>query len=260
MGPAPRSAVLRRGILPYRRARLRGRMQEWAGGVELRPLGADLVGLRALVRTGDVGGAVRTRPRYSGGVEEEARMAAAVGGVARHQGSYISRSWLQKEAVEADDRESSAGSSSASEMSGRHGPRYMASAPGAPGAATAAPGLVTTSPLEAALADSPFARLHHCAAHLPAHAHLRLLTCRLASLPTPWPSCRPPASSPRWRGHHVTRRRGAARPVHRLSRAGRSSFRQASLLLHTFTQMVWPLCEHTFLTVLTSRHTSELVY
>lgn len=58
----------------------------------LRPVGADLFGLRALVRTGEVGGAVRTRPRYSGGVEEEARMAAAVGGVARHQGSYSSRS------------------------------------------------------------------------------------------------------------------------------------------------------------------------
>lgn len=233
-GFRPTPVVLRRSAsLPYRRARLRGRTQEWAGGVVLRPLGADLVGLRALLCTGEVGGAVRTRPRYRGGVEEEARMAAAVGGVARHQGSYISRSWLQKEAVEADDRESSAGSSSASEMSARHGPRYMASAPGAAGAARIAPGLVTTRPLEAAFSDSPSARLHHCAAHLPAHAHLRLLTCRLASLPTPWPSCHPPASSPRWRGHHGTRWGGATRPAPRLSRAGRSLLREASLLPDT---------------------------
>lgn len=232
MVTAQRPVVLRCSGLPCRRERLRVRRQEWAGGVVLRPLGADLVGLRALVRTGEVGGAVRTRPRYSGGVEEEARMAAAVGGVARHQGSYISRSWLQNEAVEADDSESSAGSSSASEMSARHGPRYMASAsaPRSAGSARIAPGVVTTRPLEAAFADSPSARLHHCAAHLLAHAHLRLLTCRLASLPTPWPSCHPPASSPRWRGHHGTRRGGAARPEPRLSRAGRSSLREASLL------------------------------
>lgn len=228
--------VQRRGTLPCRRERLLGGTQEWAGGVVLRPLGADLVGLRALVRTGEVGGAVRTRPRYSGGVEEDARMASAVGGVARHHGSYISLSWLQKEAVEADDNESSAGSSSASEMSGRHGPRYMASAPGAAGAARVAPGLVTTRPLEAALADSPSARLHHCAAHLPAHAHLRLLTCRLASLPTPWPSCRPPTSSPRWQGHHGKRRGGTGRKAPRLSRAGRCFLRERCLLRDTFPE------------------------
>lgn len=147
---------------------------------------------------------MRTRPRYSGGVEEEARMAAAVGGVARHQGSYSSRSWLQKEAVEADDNESSFASSSASEMSARHGPRYMASGPGSAGSARAAPGVVTTRPFEAGLANSPSARQHHCAAHLPDHSHLKLLTLSLASLPTPWPACRLPASSPRPEVHHGT--------------------------------------------------------
>lgn len=120
-----------RVTLPIARSLLRRGMQCCAGGVPLRPLAGCLVArrrVRGRLSTGEEGGAVRTRPRYKGGVEEEALMAAAVGGVERHHGSYSSRSWLQKEAVDADDNVSSAGSSSASLMSGRHGPRYMAGA------------------------------------------------------------------------------------------------------------------------------------
>lgn len=95
-------------------------------------------------------------------------MAAAVGGVDRHQGSYSSRSWLQNDAVDADDSESSVGSSSASEMSGRRGPRYKA---WSSSLACRAPRLGATRPHNAAHARRGSSSrchlpgVHHCAAH-----------------------------------------------------------------------------------------------
>lgn len=166
--------------------------------------------------------------------------------------------------MEADDNESSFASSSASEMSARHGPRYMASGPEAAGSARAAPGVVPTRPHEAALANSPSARQHHCAAHLPEHSHLRLVTFSLASLPTPWPTCRLPASSPRPHAHHGTWRDEGRVFNSRLTRPRRQSvsgtfLQRGTLMAEAGGRAGWTPVFHTmFLTSPPSDDTTSL--